>query len=152
MPVVEESVEIQRSVGDVFDFLIDPHNLAVWESSVVEAHQIDDAPAVVGTRSAGVNKVLGVRFEWVSEINELERPQRVAWSASSSGDKFRFTVAYDVVPAGAGALVTYRVEAEPGLGGVFGRFTDALVVGAQRRTMRSSLDNLAAIMSAPSAG
>ena len=147
MPVVDESIVVQQPAEEVFDFLLDPHNLAVWESSVVEARQIDDGPAVVGTRSEGVNKVVGVRFDWVSEITELERPRAVTWSAVASGDRFHFTVAYRVETVDGGVRVTYHVEADPGLGGVFGRFADPLVAGAQRRTMRSSLENLAAILS-----
>ena len=146
MPVVDESIVVQQPAGVVFDFLLDPHNLAVWESSVVEASQTSDGPAAVGTRSEGANKVLGVRFEWVSEITELERPHAVTWSAVAAGDRFRFTVAYRVETIDGGSRVTYHVEADPGLGGVFGRFADPLVAGAQRRTMRSSLENLAAIL------
>jgi len=146
MPVVEESIVVQQPAGVVFDFLVDPSNLPVWESSVVETHQIGDGPIVIGTRSEGVNKVRGVRFDWVSEVTELHRPDRVMWSAAAGTDRSHFTVAYKVEPLGSGARVTYRVEADPGLGGVFGRFTDPLLAGAQRRTMRSSLENLAAIL------
>ena len=149
MPVVDESVVVPQSAEVVFDFLLDPQNLPVWESSVVESHQIGDGPAAVGTRSEGVNKVLGVRFDWASEISELQRPSRVAWTAVAAGDRFHFTVAYGVEAVDAGSRVTYHVEAEAGLGGVFGRFADPLVVGAQRRTMRSSLENLAALLAEP---
>jgi uncharacterized membrane protein len=151
MPVVEESIVVEQPAGVVFDYLLEPTNLPIWESSVVEIHEVDEGPAAIGRRANGVNKVLGVRFDWVSEVVELERPSRVAWSAVASGDRFRFTVAYDVEPVIDGTKVTYHVEADAGLGGVFGRFADPLVAGAQRRTMRSSLENLAAILAMPAA-
>ena len=116
MPVVEESIVVQQPAGVVFDFLVDPSNLPVWESSVVETHQIGDGPIVIGTRSEGVNKVRGVRFDWVSEVTELHRPDRVMWSAAAGTDRSHFTVAYKVEPLGSGARVTYRVE-EPGARG-----------------------------------
>jgi len=151
MPVIDESILVEQPVGTVFDFLVDPENLPVWESSVVEMHQLDDGPTAIGTQAAGVNKVLGVRFDWLSEVTELDRPTRASWSASAGGDRFRFTVSYRLEPVANGTRVTYHVEADPGLGGVFGRFTDPLVVGAQRRSMRSSLQNLAAVLEAPAA-
>ncbi|HEY5135736.1 MAG TPA: SRPBCC family protein [Candidatus Nanopelagicales bacterium] len=85
MPVVEESIVVQQPAGVVFDFLVDPSNLPVWESSVVETRQIGDGPMAVGTRSERVNKVLGVPFDWVSEVTELQRgrPQRARTASTS---------------------------------------------------------------------
>jgi len=145
MPVVEESIVVQQPAGVVFDFLVDPSNLPVWESSVVETHQIGDGPIVIGTRSEGVNKVRGVRFDWVSEVTELQRPDRLMWSAAAGTDRFHFTVAYNVEPLDSGARVTYRVEADPGLGGkpssVASRCTpraSIVAAGTSRRTPGSS--------------
>ena len=58
----------------------------------------------------------------------------------------QFTVSNTLEPEGDGTRFTYRVEAESGLGGVFGRLADPLVEKAQRRTVRANLDTLAELL------
>jgi len=56
MPVVEETVFIGRPPQEVFDFIVNAENLPVWDVSVVEAEQLDDASPGVG----GVGRKLNV--------------------------------------------------------------------------------------------
>jgi len=144
MPVVEQDVFISRRPEDVFEYLDKAENLPVWDSSIMEAEQISDGPNDVGSRWRGVSKILGRRFEWVVEISEREPPRR-AVSRAVEG-KMQFTVSNTLEPEGDGTRFTYRVEAESGLGGVFGRLADPLVEKAQRRTVRANLDTLAELL------
>lgn len=145
MPVIEEDVFIPQPPEAVFDYLDRAENLPVWDSSVLEAKQLHEGPNDVGSRWRGASKVLGHRFEWTVEIAERERPRRTVSRAIEG--KLHFTVTHTLQPENEGSRFTYRVDAESGLGGVFGRLSDPLVEKAQRRTIRANLDTLAELLS-----
>ena len=144
MPVVEESVFIARSPQEVFDYLTVVENLPVWDSSIMQAEQPDAGPVGVGTRWRGVSKILGRRFEWTTEVTDLQPPTRI--SSRAVEGKPQFTVTNTLQPENGGTRFTYRVDAESGLGGVFGRLADPIVEKAQRRTVRANLDTLAELL------
>ncbi len=144
MPTVEASVEIARPIGEVFDFLINPENLAVWDASVVRAAQVGSGPIAVGSRTDGTNKVLGKNFDWTTEITELDPPNRVTYTSVAGRLQFVVTNSLEATPGGT--RFTYHVEAESGLGGVFGRIADPLIVSAQNRTAQANLETLAELL------
>lgn len=146
MPVVEETVVIARPLEPVFDFLSEPTNLTLWDSSVVEAEQIGPEPLTNGTRWRGVTKILGKRFAWTTEITDAQRPARM--ESKSVEGKLSFTLQFELKPHSRGTLLRYRIDAESGLGGVFGRLGDPLVQSAQGRTVRANLKRLADLLAA----
>ncbi|RZL83584.1 MAG: hypothetical protein EOP32_06975 [Rhodococcus sp. (in: high G+C Gram-positive bacteria)] len=148
MPVVEQSVVIARPASDVWSFLVAAENWPSWEASNVECEQITDGELGVGTRWRGVNRILGKRFDWVTEFVEYE-PAKVATSKSVEG-KIGFTATTKIEEVDGGTLFTYRVDSESGLGGVFGKLTDPIVAKAYSRTVRASLDNLADLLTTDS--
>ena len=147
MPVVEEDVFIARPPQDVFEYLMTAQNLPIWDSSIMESEQIDEGPARVGTRFRGVSKVLGRRFEWTTKVTELTPPTLATYQTVEG--KLNFTVTHHLRPENAGTRFTYKIEADAGLGGVFGRIADPIVERAQRRTVRGSLDTLAELLTEP---
>src|SRR5688500_5423475 len=76
MPVVEESVFINRPPGEVFQFLIKTENIPIWDSSVIRAEQLDDGLVGPGTRSKGTSKILGRQFDWVTENVHFDPPKQ----------------------------------------------------------------------------
>ena len=148
MPVIEENVHISRPPQEIFDYLTTAENLPVWDSSIMEAEQITPGPVQVGTRWRGVSKILGRRFDWTTELTDLDPGTR--WTSQAVEGKLRFTVTQQLEPENGGTRFTYKVEAESGLGGIFGRITDPLVEKAQRRTVRGNLDTLAELLTQPS--
>lgn len=144
MPIVEESVFIARSPEEVFDYVSTAQNVPVWDSSIMEAEQVDSGPLRVGSRWRGVSKILGRRFEWTTELVEFAPPDRTLSRAVEG--KLRFTVTNTFQPEGGGTRFTYKVDAESGLGGIFGRVADPIVEKAQRRTVRANLDTLAELL------
>lgn len=144
MPVVEESVLIPREPQEVFDYLSVPENNPLWDTTAVAARQLDDGAVTVGTRWSGTTKVMGRRFDWVTEITEIGAPEVLA-SRSVEG-KMHFTARYELQPESGGTRLTYRIEAESGLGGVFGRFGDPLVESAQGKAVRANLARLAELL------
>jgi uncharacterized membrane protein len=150
MPGVEEKVHIPRPPEVVFAYLSKPENVTAWDSSIVSAAQLSDGPLTTGTRWRGASKIMGRTFEWVTEVTDVKPPSEMT-SRSVEG-KLTFTVRYDLRQDGTdGTELTYKVEAESGLGGLFGRFGDPLVQRAQSRTVKGNLARLAEVLSAPSA-
>ncbi|MBB3084373.1 SRPBCC family protein [Geodermatophilus sabuli] len=141
MPVVEHDVVIPSPPDAVFEYLADPGNPPRWDSSIVSVEQVGPGPVTVGTRWRGTSKVMGRRFEWTTEVTEAERPTRLA-SRSVEG-ALAFSVSYDLRAEAGGTHLRYRLEAESGLGGAFGRLADPVVQRAQSRAVRAGLRRLA---------
>jgi carbon monoxide dehydrogenase subunit G len=144
MAVIEENVFIARPPQEVFDYLIRTENIPVWDSSVIQAEQVGDGPVGVGTRSTGTSKIMGRHFDWVTENIHFD-PPRKSVIQSVEGD-FKFTIANILEPQGDGTLLTYRIEADSGLGGLFGKLADTFVQKAHTRTVRANLDTLADLL------
>lgn len=144
MPIVEESVFIPQPPDVVFDYLSKAENLPVWDSSIMQAEQIGTDPVDVGTRSRGTSKILGRQFTWTTEVTEFDPPRRASFRSVEG--KLQFVVTNTLEPVEGGTQYTYRVDAESGLGGVFGRLADPIVQRAQARTVRASLETLADVL------
>ncbi|TFB47566.1 SRPBCC family protein [Cryobacterium tagatosivorans] len=144
MPVVEESVFIARSPQEVFDFITDPAKIPVWDASVVAAEQVGTGPIGPGTRTRGTSKIMGRHFDWVTEATQFEPPTRSV--LTSVEGPLTFTVTSVLEPAEGGTRLTYRIDADAGLGGVFGRLADPFIEKAQARTVRANLETLAELL------
>jgi uncharacterized membrane protein len=144
MPVIEETVAIARPAGEVFDFLMVAENLPRWDSSMLECAQVGDGAVTVGTRYRGASKILGRRIEWVTEVVEFVPGVRAA-SQSVEGT-LTFTVSYEVSASAAGTTLRYRLAAESGLGGAFGRAMEPIVQRAQTKVVRANLGTLASLL------
>ena len=144
MPVIDETVVIARPHGEVFDFLMLAENLPRWDSSMLECAQVGDGPVTVGTRYRGASKILGRRIEWITEVVEFVPGVR-AVSRSVAGP-LSFTVSYEVSASPAGATVRYRLAAESGLDGAFGRAMEPIVQRAQTKVVRANLGTLASLL------
>lgn len=144
MPVVEESVFINRPPAEVFQFLIKTENIPIWDSSVIRAEQVDDGPVGPGTRSKGTSKILGRQFDWMTENVHFDPPKHMV--IRSVDGKFGFTISNILEPEAGGTRLTYRVEVDSGLGGFFGKLAEPLVQKAHTRTVRANLDTLADLL------
>ena len=144
MPVIDETVVIARPPAEVFDFLMRAENLPRWDSSMLECVQVGSGVVTVGTRYRGASTVLGRRIEWTTEVVEFVPGARAA-SRSVEGP-LTFTVSYEVSAAPAGTTLRYRLAAESGLGGAFGRAMEPIVQRAQTKVVRANLDKLVRLL------
>ncbi|MDQ0260284.1 SRPBCC family protein [Sinomonas atrocyanea] len=142
MPTTDESIVIAASPERVFAYLEDPANLPSYQATILRAES--DGPAAVGTRIRGTSKILGRTFDWTMEVTEHELPTRFA--LKSVEGKISFTSAFTLAPEGEGTRVNYRLDADPGLGGVFGRIADPLVNKVYSRQIRADLETLSQIL------
>jgi len=144
MPVIEETVIITRPAMEVFDFLMLAENLPGWDSSMLECVQVGSGPVTVGTRYRGASKILGRRIEWTTEVTEFVPGVR-AVSRSVEGP-LSFTVSYEVSASPKGTALRYRLAAESGLDGAFGRAMEPIVQRAQTTVVRANLGTLASLL------
>jgi uncharacterized protein YndB with AHSA1/START domain len=146
MAVVEESIVIPRTPREVFDYVVDARHLPHWDNSIVEAEPEGPEEPRVGARVAGVSKILGRRFPWITEFTEYDPPQRVVYRSVGGPLRFTITERFEPEDGGSSTRFTWRVDADPGLGGVFGRLADPFVERAQARTVRNNLETLTEIL------
>jgi len=139
---VEESVEINRPVEEVFSYTSNPENFPEWAATVREVCQ--DAPGGgpfnrKGERFTAMQQALGRRFEAPFEVIAYEPNRRYA-HRSREGHPVPVTMDFTYEPASSdGTRFTPRIEAEPG--GFFGLMGPVLE-RVIRRQMRTNLETL----------
>jgi Polyketide cyclase / dehydrase and lipid transport len=74
----EQTFSVARPPKVVFEYVIQPGNLADWQTSKTFVEQLTDGPPRLGTRLRERTKVRG-RKEWeqIVEFVEFERPRRL---------------------------------------------------------------------------
>ena len=149
MPVIDETVVIARPAEEVFDFLALAEYLPRWDSSILECVQVSSGAVTAGTRYRGASRIVGRRIEWTTEVTEFVPGVRMT-SRSVEGP-LTFTVSYEVSSCPAGTTLRYRLAAESGLGGAFGRALEPIVERAQTKVVRTNLDKLASLLEQPAA-
>jgi uncharacterized protein YndB with AHSA1/START domain len=146
---VEESVEINRPVEEVFSYATNPQNFPEWVATVIEVRQ--DAPGAggplrrEGERFTTMQQALGRRFEGPFEVIAYEPNRRYAYR-STGGHPVPVTMSftYEAVSS-EGTRFTPRIEAEPG--GFFG-LVGPVLERAIRRQMRTNLETLKDLLEA----
>ena len=144
MPVVEETIVIARPAVEVFAYLVSAQLLPTWDSSMIECEQLGPDPVGVGTRYRGATKVMGRRFDWITEVTDFETD--VVTASRSVEGTLTFAVSSRLTVVSGGTSLTYRIEAASGLGGSFGRFMDPIVQKAQAAVVRANLSTLANLL------
>ncbi|MBZ0280413.1 MAG: SRPBCC family protein [Anaerolineae bacterium] len=107
MAVIENSVQINRSPEDVFDYLVDLRNELEWNPDVESMKKLTDGLIGVGTRFLAKwkqSKLIEV------ECIRFEHPYR--WAYSNGGP---LTVVFDVTltPQGNATLLASRFDVRP---------------------------------------
>jgi uncharacterized membrane protein len=145
---VEESVEINRPVEEVFSYASNPQNFPEWVATVIEVRQ--DAPGGgplrrEGARFTAMQQALGRRFEGPFEVIDHEPNRRFAHRSTEGHPvPITMTFTYEAVSLEATRL-TPRIEAEPG--SFFG-LVGPVLERAIRRQMRTSLETLKDLLEA----
>ena len=145
MPVVDDSIIINRARSEVFAFAIDPENIPLYSSNLIEFEQVTDGPVGKGTRNRGSVKVAGKRIDFTTEVVEFDEGGRVASRSVESPIPFELDVTYE--DADGGTRVSWHQES-PGFGGFFGKLTDSLVNRMYAKDVRSNLENLKELLEA----
>lgn len=145
MPVVDESIVIDRPRGEVWEFATDPDNIVLTSSNLVEFTQITDGPIGEGTRFRGVTKVAGKKVEWTSEVTKHDRPSTFAQRSVESDIPFSIEITYE--DADGGTRINWHQESDS-FGGFFGKLADPIVNRMYAKDVRSNLESMKEVLEA----
>lgn len=145
MPVVEESIVIDRGRSEVFAFANDPANVPLYSSNMMSYEQLTEGSVAKGTRNRGMVRVVGRTIEWTSEVTEFEQDRHVRNESVESPVDFTLDIRYEDVDGGT--KVTWRQESET-YGGFFGKLADPLVTRMYAKDVRSNLEKLKELVEA----
>ena len=143
MPVVDDSIIINRPRNVVFAFATDPESIPLYSSNLIEFEQVTEGPVGKGTRNRGSVKVAGKRIDFLSEVVEFEEGGRLGSRSIESPIPFELDLTYE--DAEGGTKVSWHQES-PGFGGFFGKLTDPLVNRMYAKDVRSNLEKLKEIL------
>jgi len=135
---ITEMVYIDASPEDVHAFTMEPANMLVWNSNMVEYELLDDEVRK-GSHIRGVSKVAGRRLEWIMEFAELDVGHRAVLRSIEAPFEFEIEQTYEAT--GEGTTVTWHQMMES-LGGFFGKLTDPLALRLYQHDVRSNLEKL----------
>jgi uncharacterized protein YndB with AHSA1/START domain len=79
----EATVEVDRPVEAVFDYLADGRNDPQFSPRVLRIERVPDAPTTVGTVFRSTVKDAGMKTAREFRITDLEAPVRIRWAEAS---------------------------------------------------------------------
>jgi uncharacterized protein YndB with AHSA1/START domain len=136
MTRVEHTVTIGRPVQEVWDYLMDSRNDAVWINNVVEVGRGGDLPVADGVEIEETLKFLGIRVPVKMTVREH---QPTTHSAVAVSGPVAGRGSYDLVPADDGTRLTMAFEADAH--GFF-KLTEPVFARMARRDVTTSLEQL----------
>ena len=149
---VEESIIINRSPEDVFEFLAARKNDSVWMAAVVESEWLDlaardtHAPMGIGRRGRMVMKNIGRRLEYVDEVTDYEPGRRIAHRTIEG--PMQLNTACLTEPAGDGCRASVVAETDSFVGGPLGKLANPIVARIVGRAFRADLTKLKDLLEA----
>jgi carbon monoxide dehydrogenase subunit G len=135
----ELSVDIDRPVHEVWEYLTDPERVPEWQSSAESSHQVSEGPLGVGARLRDERRFMGRRATSDVEVSEYE-PERLFTLHGLSGP-VRFTVRHRLSDRDGGTRLDVEAEADPG--GI-GRFVRPMIERAAGHELRADFNRLKA--------
>ena len=134
---IEESVEINRPLEEVYEYVANPENLAEWTGTVIETRKDTTGPLLEGSTFTSVAKFLGRRAESPFEVTAHEFPRLHSHKSTGGPFPLEWTLTFEEVAGGT--RYTQVAEGEPG--GFFG-LVGPLLERMGRRQLRTDLENL----------
>lgn len=140
MVKVRASVEINRPIESVFEFVSNLDNNVRWSTGTVEVRKLSEGPWTVGTRYVYVRQFLGRKMEESGEVTECDRPTRYAFRSSGAVGGWIFE------PVADGTHVTFSMEVEAE--GLFS-LGESVVEKMFQGTVADDLDTLKTLLEIP---
>ena len=139
---IETSVDINRPVGQVAEFLSVNENALLWQAGLLETRRTSDSNDV-GSTWTDVIQVLGRRIELSFIVTEYEPEAKFAFK--STAGPIPVSGSYTMEPVGDSTRVTFTLEGEPG--GFF-RVAEPIVKRITLRQWEANLANLKDLLEA----
>ena len=136
MPDIEETIVINQPRKVVFDFFVDPDNVAVYSSNVVDYEVTSGGRTEVGRTAKFSVKVVGVKLDYTDELVEITEGESSRLESRKGPISYAINMSF--ADEGEGTKVTWRQEIGS-MGSVF-RFADGVVLKMYGRDVRSNLE------------
>ncbi|NNC93504.1 MAG: hypothetical protein HKN80_13545 [Acidimicrobiia bacterium] len=147
LQVVEVIALPRRAVWEVIS---NPLLALEWVSAAEERRFAARQVLEKGTVTRHVDRFLGRHVNSTWEIVEYEPPGSLV--ARTIVAPIAMEYAYELTGLPGGTRVSLTVHAESGLGGLFGRMADSVVIGMVRRNLQADLTNLKELLEAGELG
>jgi Polyketide cyclase / dehydrase and lipid transport len=115
MATFQNTLTIQRPVGDVFAFLADFENIPTWNYAILETRKTSPGPVGVGTTYRQLRSIPH-RSEEGFEVTVFEPTSRL--EVHGEIGPFTATIGYLLAPVGDGTRLVNLVDLEPASGAV----------------------------------
>jgi hypothetical protein len=112
---------------------------------MLEVEQTSPGNVSVGTTFGGVNKVMGQRMAWTSEVTEYEVNKMWRESITSGSTLIDEHIIFEPAEKGARFTEVYDIKV-----GGFLRLFAPMVVSSMRKEMKANLSNLKSLLEAQS--
>ena len=132
------TIEINRSIDEVFAFIADPQNRLKYDPALMEVRQLPEARIALGTQIIEVRRVGGRVVELPTEVIEYELNRRIGFR-SLPGDPSNASGTYSLEPVPAGTRLTLDFTTRPG---GFYRFVSPLIALGLRLSIPKGLKNI----------
>lgn len=110
-PEVSGSIEIDRPVDEVFDFVVDERNEPLYNPTMTASAKITPGPIGVGTRFAATVTSFGHGTSMVVEFTGVDRPHRIESTTNLEGMLIVGGMTFEAVPAGT--RMSWRWQLRP---------------------------------------
>jgi hypothetical protein len=95
MACIEHKILIKTTLGEAFDYIVEPANRPNWLGSVLEVTDVSGGPIGLGTSWNEKQKIAGRLLEYHCSMTEFERPRRWAMEMIMLGVKSRLKNSFE---------------------------------------------------------
>jgi uncharacterized membrane protein len=142
MAKVETSIVVNRSTGEVYQFVCVNENALQWQLGLLEVRVTHDVDGV-GRAWTDVVQILGRRLEFSFRLVDSLSDRKLAFQ--STAGPIPVQGSYSFEPAGDGTQVTFLMTGEPG--GFF-KLAEPVFMKMLQRQWQTSLANLKDVLEA----
>jgi hypothetical protein len=106
MTAIERSIVIDRPIEDVFAFVHDPTKDTTWQTTLVDAQPLSEAPTRPGAKVREVRRFLGLRVESTRELTDYAPPRTSSFRMASG--PVPYSGGYVLEPVGDATKLTAK--------------------------------------------
>ena len=108
MSKIQRSIVIEKSVDEVWDFVQDTTNDALWQTTLIESRPLTEGPKRVGSQVHETRRFMGLRLEMEVELTEFEPNRKSSLKTVSGG--IPLSGSYLLEPLDGGTKLTVAGE------------------------------------------
>ena len=141
MVTISESIRINASPDDIWEYMIEPEKELRWRKPAVVALEKDDDEVKVGTRYKGKTDFMGMQDTYTTEVTELVPNRKIAWKTVETSAMMASDGYYEVVQNDDGtSTFTMSLDYKPN--NMLGKLTQHIAKYPTAKTFKDFTENL----------